>query len=127
MDISEAYYEVMNAIQQMKDINGIEVEIVALDSSNNEEYETRLPSKLWKHITFHPTTESQREIIHQNLTDLSALGILFDTGYGCGCVDWEIDFSLRIEEEQSEIEDSVSAKEHIKNVAIEQFPLPNTH
>lgn len=111
-DINKAYSEVMETIQQIKD-TGIKIEISQVSSDENENYKddkNTLSSEFWKHVTFYPMTNLQRDLIHQYLIKLGELGILFDTGCGCEGTNWEIDWSLRIEKDSDYIDEVISAK-----------------
>jgi len=128
-DINKAYSEIMETIQQIKD-TGIKIEISQVSSDENENYKddkNTLSSEFWKHVTFYPITNLQRDLIYQHLIRLSEMGILFDSGQGFGGIDWEIDWSLRIEKDPDYINDSIEAKKLIKDIASEHFPLPNVH
>jgi len=114
----------MSTIQQIKDA-GIKVEMSSNESPNKDG--DRLLPELWKHVTFYPMTNLQKDLIYQHSTRLSEMGILFDTGQGFGGIDWEIDWSLRIEKDPDYINDSIEAKKLIKDIAFEHFPLPNVH
>ena len=128
-DINKAYLEVMNVIQQIKDA-GIKVDMSSNESPNEDlvkKYRDRLLPELWKHVTFYPVTNLQKDLIYQHSIRLSEIGILFDTGQSFGGIDWEIDWSLRIEKDQDYINDSIETKKLIKDVTSDHFPLPNVH
>ena len=128
-DINKAYSEVMETIQQIKD-TGIKIEISQVSSYENENYKddkNTLSSEFWKHVTFYPMTNLQRDLIYQHSTKLSEMGILFDSGQGFGGIDWEIDWSLRIEKNQDDVEEHISTNKDIEKIASEHFPLPIVH
>ena len=109
-DINKAYLEVMNTIQQIKD-TGIEIKISPTnDNKEDKNSEDILSRELWKHVTFCPVTDLQRDLIYQNSIRLNQLGILFDTGQGFGNIDWEIDWSLRIEKDSDCIDADIETK-----------------
>ena len=55
----------------------------------------------WIHASFLIKNESQFEIIFKKQKELLDLGISFDTGYGGGERDWELDWSFKYKKEEN--------------------------
>ena len=98
MNISEAYDFLMKKVDELKE-QGIEISfrdsIVTPDTIEKYNKLNRLPSTEWKTISLGIQREGDlgkvREIEHL----CSMVGIYFDTGYGGGQREWEIDWSFR--------------------------------
>lgn len=98
MNISEAYDFLMKKVDELKE-QGIEISfrdsIATPDTIEKYNKLNRLPSTEWKTISLGIRREGDlgkvREIEHL----CSMVGIYFDTGYGCGQSEWEIDWSFR--------------------------------
>ena len=98
MNISEAYDFLMKKVDELKE-QGIEISfrdsIATPDTIEKYNKLNRLPSTKWKTISLGIQREGDlgkvREIEHL----CSMVGIYFDTGYGCGQREWEIDWSFR--------------------------------
>jgi len=117
-NVNKAYSEIMNVIQQIKDI-GIKVEISSNESPNEDlvkKYKNRLQPELWRHVTFYPVTNLQKDLIYQYSIKLNEMGILFDIGQGFGGINWKIDWSLRIKNDPDYINDNIEAKKLIKDI-----------
>lgn len=99
MNINEAYDFLINKVNELKE-KGIEISI--RDSKSTPETiqkynkPDRLPSSEWKTISLGIKREGDLSEI-QNIEHLCHMvGIHFDTGYGGGQRDWEIDWSFRV-------------------------------
>ena len=99
MNINEAYDFLMKKVDELKE-QGIEVlikdSIVTPDAKEKYNKPDRLPSTEWKTICLGLQCEGDlgkvREIEHL----CNMVGIYFDTGYGGGQREWEIDWSFRV-------------------------------
>lgn len=62
----------------------------------------RIPPDKWCNVSFFPTTDDQKIIIHEKCKHLGWMGVGFDTG-GCdGQRDWELDWSFRFVEKSTD-------------------------
>lgn len=108
LNLEEAYNKTFETIEEIKE-TGIEVNIVESSARNItsilDEYQgrtDRLPPEKWWHISFVNTNNEEKELIFEKSIELAKQGICFDTGAGCGCIDWEIDWSFHIDFDQIE-------------------------
>jgi hypothetical protein len=54
----------------------------------------RIPADKWIHVTFKPKTNEDYDNIREAASYLGLAGMRFDTGGGCGGLDWELDWSF---------------------------------
>lgn len=105
--VMDAYTRVMECIGKFVKL-GISVTLTpAKCRFNPETVETynepgRLPPALWFNIKFKPTGPDQSKAITDAQVELINRGIAFDTGAGCGSIDWEIDWSFHCMEVSDE-------------------------
>lgn len=57
----------------------------------------RIPADKWIHVTFVPKSDEDYANIREQMNILAMAGMRFDTGGGCGGLDWELDWSFRHE------------------------------
>ncbi len=94
MNITEAYKLALQKIEELK-TQGIEVKINPTNSSTVAKKTDRLPRDKWIRATFMVVGEELNKVFKAG-EELSELGISFDTGYGNGGRDWELDWSFRV-------------------------------
>ena len=54
----------------------------------------RIPPDKWIHVTLKPKTDDDYNKIREAANYLGMAGMRFDTGGGCGGLDWELDWSF---------------------------------
>ncbi len=94
MNITEAYELTLQKIEELK-AQGIEVKINPTNSSTVAEKNDKLPRDKWIRATFMVVGEELDKVFRAG-EKLFELGINFDTGYGNGGRDWELDWSFRV-------------------------------
>jgi len=117
-DVNDAYKHTMNVIESLKkrriDVL-IQIPRVIRESNNPEDLdvvkEYNLPDRInwpcWRNIQFKIKNKEEAELVSFARRYLGINGCSFDTGAGCGSMDWEIDWSFRFTgtEESKERED----------------------
>ena len=99
MNIYEAYRLTLEQISELE-IDGIKVKVVKSKSAFNErlfeKYNTpnNIKPEDWIHVSFIIENQIDLEKVFKSQDKLNNLGIYFDTGFGGGERDWEIDWSL---------------------------------
>lgn len=99
MNIYEAYKLTLEQISELE-IDGVKVKLVKSISAFNEKiiekYNTpkNIKPEDWIHVSFIIENEIDMERVFKAQDKLNNLGIYFDTGFGGGERDWEIDWSL---------------------------------
>lgn len=111
-----AYETTISVINELHEVYGIEVEIKpprCVRERNNDINrfnrlvndsigDSRIDWRLWRNVQFKNMTSQQLQVIHEKREYLGMAGISFDTGCGCGSLDWEVDFSFRYTNGESE-------------------------
>ena len=99
MNISEAYDFLMNKVNDLKE-QGIEISfrdsIATPDTKEKYNKLNRLPSSEWKTICLGIEEEGDLSKVRDIEHLCNMVGIYFDTGYGGGQREWEIDWSFRV-------------------------------
>lgn len=117
-DVNSAYKHTMNVIDSLQK-GGIEILIqqprVIRESEKPEELDIvkkyNIPNRLhygdWRNVQFKVKTQLEAQKVSFARRYLGANGCCFDTGAGCGSMDWEIDWSFKFTgvEENKERED----------------------
>lgn len=105
-DVNSAYKHTMNVINTLQK-EGIEILIqsprVIRNSDNPEELDVvkkyskpdRLHYSDWRNVQFKVKTQLEAEKVSFGRRYLGINGCSFDTGAGCGSMDWEIDWSFK--------------------------------
>ncbi len=100
MNIFEAYDLVLEKIEELKEYIDIEVFRGPFATQNLEKYgDTGLPVDKWVRFEFKIDNEIQLLKIKEAGDYLGEAGISFDTGGTTGSRDWEVDWSLSVDEE----------------------------
>jgi len=96
----EAYEVALVKVWELRE-SGIEIKIRESRSRSSasalEKYgglPERIPADKWIHVTFLPKTEKDYNKISEQMNILAMAGMRFDTGGGCGGLDWELDWSF---------------------------------
>jgi len=119
MDILEAYDMVLEKIEELREYIDIEVYRGPFATSLLEKYgNTGLPVDKWVRFDFKIENEIQLLKIKEAGDYLGEAGISFDTGGMIGSRDWEIDWSLSVDEERSQewIETRESVEEELERL-----------
>lgn len=117
-DVNSAYKHTMNVINSLEKQNIeilIQVPRVIRNSETPEELDVvkkynkpdRLHYSEWRNVQFKVKSKLEAEKVSFARRYLGINGCSFDTGAGCGSMDWEIDWSFRFIgiEEDKELED----------------------
>lgn len=104
MEAIDGYNLVMSCVEQLRK-QGIKVNITPTRSRNNQDTVEKYSGKpghltkdYWNHVTIFPLSEEDWKILRILEGILHNMECYFDTGYGCGGRDWEIDWSFRVKE-----------------------------
>jgi len=81
----------------------------------------RADPQKWCNISFQPKDGNQLARIAEVCVRLTRLGIMFDSGGGCGSLDWELDWSFRFKEDYLEREDYSAAVDLINTYLADLF------
>lgn len=107
MSADEAYDYTLSLVEELKK-EGLEVSITpsssALSGKLREKYRgpTRIDSSKWVHVTFYTEDAAIFNRVYSKLNLLRDKGIMFDTGFGLGGIDWELDWSFKYNEDTTE-------------------------
>lgn len=108
----EAYELAMNKVTELH-MEGIDVTLTLSrsrrDKEMHEKYKSpqRIPPDKWFHVTFkmNGTSDEENKLkaerVFATRSYLGMAGIRFDTGSGCGGIDWEFDWSFKYTGEEN--------------------------
>jgi len=118
IDICKAYQMVMDAVLLLKN-SGIKTEITDSRGRANppQQYvgDGFLSVDKWVHVSFTFNNEAERRSVADSKRMLGKWGITFDSGGAGNQRDWEIDWSLRIQEDP----DKQPLQETVEEVLLE--------
>lgn len=70
-----------------------------------KKYSHRLPPPMWLNVQFNPETQEQITKIKEARDRLRKLNIYFDTGAGADSIEWELDWSFHINDNEDSEKD----------------------